>query len=257
MYKEDYKLIQDFFEFELTEKEVQDFEYRMEVDRYFFQKVQAYDFVNEKIAKDFTGVSFEEKRPLQEKWLAELERENNKRAPLKPARIWWAMAATIGVLVIAIAWLGQSENNEITYKQLALNKWEDTQENFTQRSSIHIANHVVFANAIKSYQLQKYEDCLSQLMHVDSTFSFYEQALLLNGQAHFRLEELDQAIVNFEEIIEFKDSELRDIAYWNQALVHIYMENIGEAKQVLNLIIEDNYPLAKKAQELLNQLQHR
>ncbi len=251
----DYELIQRFFEFELNEKEVQDFEERMEIDRRFFQKIQAYDFVDKKIDKDFTGNTFEDKATLQQQWHTELSKQERKIATLKPSKKWWLMAASIAVIVSAALWTITLLNSKTNYQELALDKWKDAPELSTNRSFVSTDINPMLIDAIASYEAEEYEACLSGLTKIETDTAIQEQVLLLRGQTFFRLEQPTQALVAFQQVLDLEDGGKQDIAYWSQALIHIHMENIGEAKRVLQIIIDENYyPLAKDAKALLQQL---
>lgn len=245
----DYELIQRFFDFELNEEEAIQFDRRTETDLQFQKKIELYKYVEHKVTKDFKSDALAMKAVKTQAWQRQLGNNPIPKRRIGIYQPWRAIAAVVVITLISYLAIQNLGNDKLSYTKLALNTWEDDYPALVERSLTSPREQSKFMDAINSYKAQKYKASLQLLEGITD-----ERALLLKGQVLFRSGKNNKAIAIFQSIIDSQDGGQKDMAYWYQALVYLYLENIGAAKQNLNWIQQENYPMAKDASWLLQEL---
>ena len=109
-------------------------------------------------------------------------------------------------------------------------------------------------NYLELKGLQRYAEFIDSLENASKDSSSYI-ILLLQGESYLGLHQAAQAIGLFQELIEHPSGIGRDEALWFQALAYLQIEQPEPAIANLKLIVNNNYPQAKKAKELLMKLE--
>lgn len=239
---EDYKLIERFFEFELDEEELIEFEQRLEVDIHFSKRVRAFNYVDEKVDKEFTPTSFREMQKKQQKWKEELKKTPMPITIMTSTKMWQTLAASLALFLVAGGLWMSKMSNSAYYDDLAQVTWEDVDT---------IIGEEITAGSVTRAGEEK--ESVSQVAKSDS--------LLRVGKLLFKENKLEASLIPFQTIIDMEENEeegedkvKKDLAYWYQALVYVRMNKIWNARKNLSHIIAEKYPLDDEAKKLYYQL---
>lgn len=248
--KNDFQLIERFFERELTEDELAHFRQRLDTDTDFAEQVGRFGEAHQTVEAIYYP---DEKKNFKQKWQKILQTPHHQANTKKPVTYYLIRAAAILIFVIGIIGLSQyagtSENNP---RQLALQNWEKTEATDMSKGLRRgeIKRAVIWNNAEKSYKAGKFEEALTFLVVLGDE----PDALLWSGKCYFELREIPEAISHFEAVVQHEEGGKKDLALWYQALGYLYENNTDAAREKLNLIIENKYFKAGDAAQLLEQL---
>lgn len=252
----DYRLIKRFFNFELTKRELDLVEHRLEEDSEFREKMRFYEFADTKFKTEFEAQEITEKQQLKQEWA---KWNNTTPTPslyrrLQSPKILGVAASLILLFGICIWWLNTTP--QLDKNQLVAQYWNETAQvtQIITRASTNDDQAIKdLTNALNLYNKSQYGQALVQLEKLTTT-ALFDQVILLQGQCYFQLNEVDSAAQKFQQVIDLEQVGLKDKARWYLALTYLKGDNYGLAKQQLNIIIERDYPLAKDAKELLQKL---
>lgn len=251
----DYQLIKRFFKFDLSENELQQIEQRLQYDGQFRDKMRFYEYADTKFRTEFDGQEITEKQQLQQewaKWKAITPNTPIYRRLLTP-KILSIAASLVLLLAASLWWFGQKQMDK---NELVAQYWQQTEQvaqSNTRTGATDDAHLQIFATAQRLYQKQQYGQALVQLEKIGEG-TLRDRILLLQGQCYFQLNEVNSAAQKFLQVIALEQVGLKDKAHWFLALTYLKGDNYGLAKQHLDVIIEQDYPLAKEAKALLKQL---
>lgn len=254
----DYELIQRFFEWELSDEERQAFEQRMESDTTFLQRIESYQAVDEQIELQFNQHENAKKQQLKRDW-KNTKHEPTKVRPLAPRKRWLRMtgiAASL-LLLIALTWWLLPSTKHNSPQILAQTYYQKTghQGVSTFRSSAEQnPTDKTLEKASTAFQAKQYGQALDMLKAIPSIYPLYHQVLLLRGQCYFGLGNWAEAIQQFQAVIDAPEGGRKDLALWYQALTYLQQEEVERAKQNLENIVAERYPIAKEAEQLLETL---
>jgi len=229
--KDDLQLIERFFERELTEDELAYFKERLDADTNFAEQVARFDYARQEVEAIYYP---DEEKNFKQKWKKVLQTPQRQTIKRKSIPYYLMRVAAVLIFVIGLIgigrYIGMQENN---LQQLALQNWEKSEKdmgNGAWRGKL-IDRDVIWDNAEKSYTENRFEKTLNSL----SILGDEPDALLWKGICHFELRQMPTAL-------------------WYQALAYLYENNTEAARKNLNLIVENTYPKANDAKELLEQL---
>jgi len=250
--KDDLQLIERFFERELTEQELADFEVRLKADDDFAERVERFSYAHRQVEQIYYP---NEREAFKKKWEDILNTdENTLPKNIKSLRYYLIRVAAAILLILGLALIinefGSSNDN---LQQIALRNWEPPEPNMggkvvTRNKTIN--STVIWNNVEKAYKEGRFVEALGLL----NIFEDDPDALFWKGNCHFELRQMPQAISDFEAVIQHQEGSKKDLARWYQALAYIYENNTDAARKKLNIIIENNYPKADDATQLLEQL---
>jgi len=251
--KDDLQLIERFFERELTEHELANFEARLKADHDFAEKVERFGYAHQEVEKIYYP---NERETFKKDWDKILDTE--EEAPIrkiKPMRYYLMRVAAAILLIFGLTLIvNQFSPSNQSFQQIALQNWEPDPDEMnrvsTRGDTAVVPGAVVWDNAKKTYKAGKFEETLNTLGLLGNK----PDALLWKGICHFELEQMPQAISHFDAVIQHKDSGSKDLALWYQALAYLYENNTDDARKNLNIIIENNYPKKRNAMRLLEKL---
>jgi len=249
--KDDLRLIERFFERELTEDELTQFRERLEKDNGFAEQVAQFDYARKEVEKIYYP---NEKKNFKKKWQKVLQTPLHQSGTKRSIIYYLTRVAAVLILAIGLIAIGRyMGTQESNLQQLALQNWQKTKIDMSKGLSRGdlIDPATISDKAEKSYQDGKYEETLNLL----SVFGDEPDALFWRAKCHFELRQIPKAISNFEAVIQHEESGKKDLALWYQALAYLYESNTNAARKNLNLIIEGKYPKANEAKQLLKQLE--
>jgi len=246
--EKDYQLIQDFFEFELSEEARASVEERMTRDKDFLHKMQVYQQMEKQVDN-----------------ISKVKQHVAKEVVIQPKLAkkfrWNTIQAAAAMLVLAIGLLFVFQLFNIRQPDvLAQQYWENSEKivfSNLRDAQVNLEvdrSQLALIDASKSFEAERYDVAFERLGAILPDDINYLKALLLKGQILFEQARYEEAIVHFQLIIDAQQFDGTDAAYWFQALAHLKGDRVEEAKENLNYIIEQEYPMAQKAEELLKEL---
>ncbi|MEN0051762.1 MAG: hypothetical protein AAF806_32150 [Bacteroidota bacterium] len=246
--EKDYQLIQGFFEFELSEEERAMVEECMVNDPDFLRRMQVYQQMEQQVDS-----------------MGKVEQPTAKEVIMQPKVAkktrWTTLRAAAAMLVLAIGLLFvfQLLNTEQP-DVLAQQYWENSEKvTFSNLRDAQVNQEVdrsqlILIDASKTFEAERYEVAFEGLNDILPDDVNYLRALLLKGQILFEQARYEDAIFHFQLILDAQQYDVKDAAYWFQALAYLKMKRVEEAKENLEYIIEQEYPMAERAEELLGEL---
>lgn len=258
---DDFDLIERFFDFALSETELQQFEQRMETDASFKKRFQLFKEMDTHIEINL-GAS-EEIELIKKKFKAEspVNRTikpvaNNKGARIFTMRRVLSIAAAVTLVIASIVTMRtilQPTNTAV----LAMDYWKNSNKvnfnNLRSDTDLTIVEQQLIT-ASELFDQQNYAESIQQLTSISTSDKLYPKAALLLGQTYFQQNNKVNAIQQFQNVLDHPSGEYKSIALWYQALAYLANGNTIACQENLNIIIEQNYPIAPKAKELLSQI---
>jgi len=248
-----FDLIQRFKAFELSEDELKAFDeklskdakLRLELERY--QQVESY--IDNKLGRSDT-------QNTMSVHFKSLFKENK---PLVINRLWLSVAAVLSGCCIAVyvisSFLFSPSVNEISDNYIKnTNKvlFSNTKAPGTKMTP----SEAILIQSSALLTKDSLTSALNLLNTIPDTDSLFLAAVLLKGQIAMERQEWNTAISLFQFILESPSPSYNDIALWNQALAYVKINAIPQAKNNLSIIIQERYPQAEKAKQLLDKIKN-
>lgn len=236
----DYTLIQRFFDFDLSPKELEDFDQKVSTDATFAKRVHIYRQSEQFIEQQFPPLK-EVQQPQQ--------RNRSTRTAL-----------AIGILLligglIALFFLLQPSPGEVADKAwYATEKllFDDTLRSIQDDSTTDNTISTLLSEASDALNAGDYEEALSILTPIPTPAAGIVH--VLRGQAQYELGAYPDAINNFNLALDSPNTADKDIVTWLLALTYLKTENVEAAKTLLEQIVAADLPKAEAAQEILQQI---
>jgi len=221
-YKDDLQLIERFFERELTEQELADFEVRLTVDNDFAERVERFGYAHEQVEQVYYS---DEHEVFKRKWAKILDADEvTPSQNVKSLRYYLVRVAAAILFILGLALIvNQFGSSNDSLQQLALQSWKQSEIGMSKKITRNI-------------------------------FGDEPDALFWKGNCYFELRQMSKAISHFEAVIQHKDGGKKDLALWYQVLAYLYENDTEAARKNLNTIIENEYPKARDAARLLEKL---
>lgn len=250
--KDDLQLIERFFERELTEQELADFEARLKVDSGFAEKVERFGYAHKQVEQLYYP---NEREAFKQNRASILD--TNEEAPPRNVRTLRHYALRVAAAILLILGLAviinQFSPSNHSYQQIAVATWEQSEAdmNIGLRGGEQVVDSaIIWDKAEKAYK----EDRFSEALGLLDLLGDEPDALFWKGRCHFELRQIPEAISHFEAVIQHKDGGKKDLALWGQALAYLYNDDVDTARKNLNIIIDNKYPKARDAKRLLEEL---
>jgi len=112
----------------------------------------------------------------------------------------------------------------------------------------------ILKNVRKLYKEKKYDEGIIQLNKIETDNSDYPQSLLLKGMCYFKLDDNDNAIRNFSNLLEHPNKSFDDKANWFLALSLLDNGNKSAAKNILTEIVQTKSTHWDQANAILDSL---
>ncbi|MEZ5042929.1 MAG: hypothetical protein R2828_23745 [Saprospiraceae bacterium] len=247
--KDDYfKKIEQYFQQELSEKELAEFQQQLAEDEAFASAFETRQQME----------TFLENRPKREQLKATLTdmgeaffQETNTDTPSKPAgkripmrsRLYWLASAAAAVLLLIFAWPFLFPSTP-TYSQFAEHRPLSLQEKSVDGNAL--------AGIEAAFNNKDYRTAHDGLNNYLKNNPHDITAFLYKGICALELNQLEEAQLTFENIRQ-KNSVLGQTAQWYLALTYLKRADFDNCKATLATIPADNY-WYPKAQKLLARL---
>lgn len=255
---EDLETIKRYFDLNLTLKELEVFERRLNEEKGFQEKVEQYEASRHLLEGIFIKERLEERAKLEDR-LSKLHSTNTDNSTdstnegAKVRQINYrnyiiGIAASIALLVAAFALLQNTSKESPEQMAQRFKSEMNIDLSITQRSEGEVdANAVLFEQAEQEFKQRNYSTSNTILKSIsDNNLS---SILLLRGLNEIGLEHYDNGIVILQQVIDL-GGDKKDIALWHQALAYVQVGKQKEAIEKLDIIINESYPQINKAKEL-------
>jgi len=217
----DFDRISDYFNLELSEKEMLLFEEKVKEDRSFAKKVEIYKKSVE-IVHEIDPNSEEKSR--KERWRSSLK--ENRRIKIVLLQRIIGIAASLLVAFTLINYLFFKDSNEQIEK--AWNKKVGL--DFVFRSTI---DSVTFSlsKSLAEYESGNYKATINILKRYDSTSHSYSDILILRALANHQLKNSEKAFKYLDTLNSFRP----EVSQWYRGLIYLDNDEIERAKVYLHI----------------------
>lgn len=243
------KLIERFFEYDLNDVELKAFKEALKSDASFRKKVEEYESALDRVTDIYYPKVSDRKEQLKKEWMNDIK-NTQKEATIKPLYrkiLWAAMAASI---LFGLFFLFQGIQ-KTSPDQLADNYWNATYESSTNNVRGNTPEEEkTFSDAILACENKDFEKVKQYLDNIPDKNA---EQLYFKATYEYQSEQYTAATQSFQNVID-NHMELRDKAYWFQALAFLKIGDLVKAKNNLTIIIKQKYPKHKEAAQLLEAL---
>lgn len=217
----DFDRISDYFNLELSEKEMILFEKKVKEDRSFAKKVEIYKKSVE-IVHEIDPSSEEKSR--QEKWRNNLKENRRTRIVLLQRVI--GIAASLLVAFTLINYLFSDDSNKQIEKAWTKNIGLD----FVLRSTMDSIT-LSLSKSLVEYENKDYDEALNIIKKYDSTSHSYSDILIVRALANHRLKNSEKAFKYLDTLNSFRP----EVSQWYRGLIYLDNDEIENAKVYLNI----------------------
>lgn len=184
----------------------------------------------------------------------QLNSSYNKTQRLQVIYQWkYQIAAAVTILML----IGSGLTLDIINSGSSIDNYALYQENFNPDNSLFTVRagnstlNADFENAIEAYNNEDYLKAIKILAPQSNNMA----AKLYSGFSFMKLSDFDNAINNFNTVIEDNNNLFIDQAEFNLALCYLAKDNSNEAIKILNNIIDKETVYSKKAIDIINNVE--
>lgn len=217
----DFDFISDYFNLELSEKEMLLFEERMKDDSSFAKKVKVYKESVEIVDKIDPN---SEEKLRQEKWRNSIK--ENRRTKIVQLQRFIGIAASLLIAFTLINYLFSNDSDSQIEK--AWNKRVGL--DFVLRSTMDSVTLSV-SEALFEYENKDYKKVLNTLKKYDSTSYPYSDVLILRALAYYKLKDSQKALRYLDTLSSFRPN----VSKWYRGLIYLENDEIEKATLYLNI----------------------
>ncbi|MEM1319364.1 MAG: tetratricopeptide repeat protein [Bacteroidota bacterium] len=241
----DLLLIEDYLDDQLSGVQRQQFEQRLAKEPELAAELKIYRKMNQHLETQV-------KVNKQKEWKALLAEERGKQQSAPPARLrrmyYIASAAAAVLLLVAFFFLLPGPSNP----DLAEAYWGESAAFFstlTERGEAPSS-----PDNSQAYQLFEQGQYKSALEALRQAGPLSEVDLLLQGAAHFQLQQSDEAIRLFQQLLDDPNTLSKDEARWCLALAYLQKDQVAQARPLLQQIIDQQAWNWKPATRLMEEM---
>ncbi len=235
--------IERYFNLELSDEELVEFEERIESDPGFANKLDIYQESINLVEKKYTSNS--EKIRL-EKWRA----ITNEGKGSKTITLHWKWIAGIAASVVMafFGWQYTSNTKQQSLATITQASWDKKigldyrMMRTTNRDSLQ----QVIINAFDAYEEEKFKDAIAILEPFVYTTLYYEDALLITGLSQYRAGNTADALKTLETLSKYPSGKKAKVALWYQGLIYLDLGDKKAAKKFLLLPNNQNVEIRLK-----------
>lgn len=251
--------IEQFFDQELSEDNLEQFHQRLKTDATFKQRVKLFAEAHETIYHLFFPKQTEERAKLKAQLFEVSEvhsspPSNHRLTVLYPyLKIAAAFILSLGLAYLAYQFL-PFHTQQVNPYQMATNmvRLDALDATASERGQ---SQTTALSNIVQAYQNKDYEQViqLSSALQIPSTSNIYFDVLLLKGIAAYHLNQSQKALDAFQKIINSANGQ-EDSALWWQVVIYLEQDT-SKAKTALQTIINREYTTAAQARLLMGDLE--
>jgi len=244
--KELEQLVQ-YLDGELNEVEKQQLVQKLKIDPTLSEKLDLIKDVD-KLIGDYQLTSFEDS--LKE---VQSQYEHSKQAKKTSKKLFLLSTAAIITIVISVAFffIYQHSHFSKNLDKVYAAYYEKLPADFATRSE---QNNDDFLDAINLYNENKYQEAIIAFGKIVKKDPTNNAAKLFLGICYSELNQYNNAVSEFKEIVENKDGLFEEHAAWYLSLCYVKINNQKLAKQLLTNLVSSRSFYMLKASDLLKEL---
>lgn len=239
----DYEIIEKYLNGDLSAKELEDFNVKLETDNLFKQEVALYKEINNSLKNKYQHKEKEEnlKQSLDKMGTKYFQKEAQKKKSL-PFKRYLLRISSIAAIIIISFFLLKPQTS--LYDQFA--------EHANLEIQVKGDNDEILLNASKLYNSEKYSEAIPLLEEYLRLNPEDTEIQISLGIALLESNKNEDAIVIFEHV-NSQNNIFKNKAIWYLALANIKLDHKEESKKYLESIPAESF-YYKKAQKLLKKL---
>ncbi len=232
----DIMYIERFFNLELSDDELVEFEAKLENESEFAQKFDNYKLSMDLVGKEYTPNS--EKARI-EKWRATINEEKSTKV-ITPR---WKWIATIAASFLLL-FFGWQYSKNVQHQDLASiiqDSWDKKigLDYRMMRTVDRDSLQQVVLSAFDAYEGEEYGKAISILEPFTPKTLYYEDALLIKGLSLYRAGRVQDGLKTLEILSKFPSRKKAKVALWYQGLIYLDLDDKEAAKKFLKLPDEE------------------
>lgn len=230
----DISLIERYFNLDLSEKEIDEFDQRLQIDPEFASKVNSY---HSSIALVDQSYPDQDNRQRHNKWSKLI---NNDNPSSKNKSQLWLIGIAASIIVICTTWYYTSISQPNNIKVLTEKAWAKHVgfSDYQVRNSSEIKSKKTVIQSFKAYKNKKYTVAIATVKNHDPSVLYYEDALLIKALSTYKMGNHPDALETLDSLLKLPSNRLKKEALWYKGLIYIDLNDLETAKKYL--IIPDN-----------------
>ena len=258
--EKDSNLILRFFSRELEAEERDAFEQKINEDPSFVKKFKAYRQVKEMVDQTYDdGYKAEQATRWKDDLRAYKSRKRYRRL-MVAAGLSIAIIACFFLLPDDFSFIEKEEPKPISPIALAQEAWPISPPlNYSNNRSTDDGPDAYYrsllAESFDYYSSGAYSDAIRVLDTFAVGIPYLEDAQLLRGLSLYALGQKEEALIEMEAVIQSEKDRKKGHALWYAALIHLELEEVGQARSYLERILTDQYATSTQAKKILEKIQ--
>ncbi len=231
------QIIERYFDLELSEEELKDFEDKMENNHLFSENVKAY-----KLGLDeLDTLCKEEQKERMDRWESLIQNETQSQTQFKrpkSAKVivlrWVAgIAASIMIFVVGKQFIGTTSPVDMASAlQVAWDK-EVGLDYASLRSTTIDTEKAIIMEAYHAFDDKAYDKVMTILKEYPPQRTYYEDALFLQALSRYKKGEINTALQTLDKVIDFESGRKREVAKWYKGLIYLGENDLESAKKYI------------------------
>lgn len=240
----DINLIVRFFDLDLSDKELETFEKRLENDIEFREKFETYQSANTLVNKEYLDKDKQAR-------IAEMKTILNAKKTTKPTKnIPWKWLSGIAASFFIALFIYQytSDCKQPDLNNIIVQSWDKKVglDFNTIRSGQKDSTEHQIIKAYKAYDTKNYASALNLLKDYKPNTTNYEDVLLIKSLSYYKKHEVNIALKTLDTLSKYHTGKKSEVANWYQGLIYLEQGNIKKAKQFIKLPDKDTKTLQVK-----------
>lgn len=227
----DIVLITRYFDLDLSEKEMESFDQKLQADPIFAAKVKRYQYSINLINKNYPNT---DQKQQTEKWkqLITEDQATNKKTSLK-----WIAGIAATILALISSWYFMFPSQERNLNELTQKAWNKNVgfSDYQIRNSTESNPKQEVINAFKLYKKKNYSSVIKTLEKYDPSSLYYEDALLIRALSIHKTGNPKKAIQLLDSLTNHPIGKLSKEALWYKGLIYLDINDLQSARKYLNI----------------------
>ncbi|WP_299221170.1 hypothetical protein [uncultured Aquimarina sp.] len=239
----DILLIARYFDLDLSEKEMIEFDKRMTQEPSFKHKAKKY--YN---SKNLVNQSFKNKEQEQRtiKWK---ELISDKQIPSKSYQTFKWIGGIAAILVVLISsWYYVHQTTHVNLEELTDYAWKKKVgfDNYLVRNNNIEPSKKIILEAYKSFEKKEYNLTINVLKKYNTSQLYYEDALLIRALSNHKTGHTTIALQTLDSLVNLPSKRLYKEALWYKGLIYLDIKDLESAKKYLDIPDDKNSEIRLK-----------
>ncbi|MDY8136934.1 tetratricopeptide repeat protein [Aquimarina sp. 2201CG5-10] len=238
----DILLITRYFDLDLSEKEMKEFDQKLQHDSIFASKVNKYQNSIDLVNKSYRNTDQEARNKKWKELITETQTSNNT--------VYWKWIAGIAATIVLLVsfWYFQPSLQKNDLDELTKQAWNKKVgfSDYSVRNNTDINPKQIVTNAFKAYEKKDYQSALEILEKYVPPQSYYEDALLIRALSIYKMGKPKEAIQLLNSLVNYPTGRLSKEAQWYKGLIYLDLNDIESAKKHLELPNNNNSEIQLK-----------